>query len=136
MAKIYIAAPLCEKKDRELAEKIAKICEDLGFRTFLPHRDVGLYSEIKDIGRIAKQDLKELYSCDAMVGVLNGICVGAGTAWEMGFMQALNKPVLGIKTDRELKKSLSDISVIIAGCVEIASSFEGLKEKIRQLKLI
>ena len=134
MKKIYIAGPLCEKKDRNFLEKIDRICKELGFKTFLPHRDAGLFKDIKDINKISEKDFKELYKCDLMVGVLNGISVGAGTTWEMGFMQALGKKVIGIKTDRKLKDSISDISVIIAGKVKIVESIEKLKKELKNPK--
>ena len=45
--KVYIAGPLCNKEERIFSEKIDKICKNLGFGTFLPHRDAGLYSDEK-----------------------------------------------------------------------------------------
>lgn len=132
--KIYIASPLCSKGERDFSEKIDRLCKKLGFETFLPHRDAGLFAEIKDISKIARRDLEELYKCDAMIGILNGICVGAGTAWEMGFMQAIGKKVIGLKTDRKINESIGDISVIIAGNVKIAESLEELEKKLREMK--
>jgi nucleoside 2-deoxyribosyltransferase len=129
--KVYIASPLCEQDDRIFAEKIARLCEQEGFKTFLPHRDAGLFKDIKDIDRIAKHDLKELYECDILIGILNGICVGAGTAWEMGFMQALGKPVIGLKTDRKVNESIGNISVIVAGNVKIVESIDELKDELK-----
>lgn len=133
MKKIYIAGPLCKEKQREFLEKIDKICKKLGFDTFLPHRDAGLFKNIKDIDKISKKDIKELYKCDILIGLLDGICVGAGTAWEMGFAQALGKKVIGLKTDRELKKSISDISVVIVGAVRIVESLEELKKELKKI---
>lgn len=133
MVKIYIAGPLCEKKDRIFLEKIDKICREIGFETFLPHRDAGLFKDIKEINEIAEKDFEELYKCDFMIGILNGISVGAGTTWEMGFMQALGKKVIGLKTDRKLKESIADISVIIAGKVKIVESIEELKKELKKL---
>ena len=66
-----------------------------------------------------------------MIGVLNGIYVGAGTAWEMGYAQAIGKKVIGLKTDRKIKDSISDISVIMAGCVDIIEDIEELREKLK-----
>jgi len=40
--RIYIAGKLRNDNERDFLEKLAKLCEDLGFETFLPHRDVGL----------------------------------------------------------------------------------------------
>ncbi len=130
--KIYIAGPLCERENRKFLEEIDKICTEFGFETFLPHRDAGLYEEDEDkIKEISKKDLEEIHKCDLMIGVLNGICVGAGTAWEMGYAQAIGKKVIGLKTDNPLNKSIGDISVIMAGQVNIVESIKELKEKLK-----
>jgi len=127
--KIYIAGPLCEKENRNFLEQIAKICKELGFETFLPHRDAGLYNgDDSKINKISKKDLEEIKICDIMIGILNGIYVGAGTAWEMGYAQAIGKKVVGLKTDRKVKESISDISVIILGQTKIVESIDELKE--------
>ena len=133
--KVYIAGPLCEKENRDFLEQIDNMCKELGFETFLPHRDAGLYNgdenKIKDI---SKKDLQEIYNCDLMIGVLNGIYVGAGTAWEMGYAQAIGKKVIGLKIDRKVKDSISEISVIMAGQVNIIESLEELKKQL-EIKL-
>jgi len=130
--KIYIAGPLCEKSNREFLERIDKICKELGFKTFLPHRDAGLYEGDKSkIKNISKKDFNEIKECDIMIGILNGIYIGAGTAWEMGYAQAIGKKVIGLKTDRKVQESISEISVIIAGCVNIVETIEELKEELK-----
>jgi nucleoside 2-deoxyribosyltransferase len=129
---IYIAGPLCEKENRDFLEEIDKICKELGFETFLPHRDAGLYGgDNTKIEEISKKDLEEIHKCDLMVGILNGIYIGAGTAWEMGYAQAINKKVIGLKTDRKIEDSISEISVIITGCVDIIESIDELKQKLK-----
>ena len=109
--RIYIAGPLCEKENREFLEKIDDLCNELGFETFLPHRDAGLYSSQDNIKELSDRDVEELHKCEVLIGVLDGICVGAGTAWEMGYFEALGKKVIGLKTDRPLEKSIGDINV-------------------------
>ncbi|MDD5192582.1 MAG: nucleoside 2-deoxyribosyltransferase [Candidatus Nanoarchaeia archaeon] len=132
MVKIYIAGPLCDKENRQFLEEIDKICKEFGFETFVPHRDAGLYDRDKNkIKEISNKDLKEIHKCDLMIGVLNGIYVGAGTAWEMGYAQAIGKEVIGLKTDRKISDSIPEISVIIAGQVNIVESIKELKEKLK-----
>jgi len=134
MVKIYIAGPLCEKENRDFLEQIDKICKDLGFETFLPHRDCGLYEgDENKINEISDRDLEEIKKCEIMIGVLNGIYIGAGTAWEMGYAQAIGKKVIGLKTDRKVKDSIGEISVIIAGKVNIIESIEELKIELGKL---
>ncbi len=135
MVKIYIAGPLYDEKNRDFLEQIDKICKGFEFETFLPHRDAGLYNgdktKIKDI---SERDLEEIKNCEIMIGVLNGIYIGAGTAWEMGYAQAIGKKVIGLKTDRKVEESIGDISVIIAGKVHIVESIEQLKIELEKLK--
>lgn len=135
MVKIYLAVSLNEERSRKYLESLDILCRSFGFDTFLPHRDCGLYDgDLGKIPRISKRDLEEIYLCDILIGVLNGICVGAGTAWEMGYAQALGKKVIGLKTDRIKKDAIADISVIMAGCVKIVWSEKALENELRQIK--
>jgi nucleoside 2-deoxyribosyltransferase len=113
-----------------ILEKIDKICKNKRIETFLPHRDCGIYKNKRDLKRISKIDVEEIHKCDILIGVLNGICVGAGTAWEMGFAEAIGKKVIGLKTDRNLDKSIGDISAVIAGRVNILNSLDKLKKEL------
>ncbi len=131
--KIYIAGPLCTEENRKFLEKIDALCKGFGFETFLPHRDAGLYSKQEDILLISKKDKQMLYECDILIGVLDGISVGAGTAWEMGYMAAMSKPVIGLKTDRPISQSIADISVIIAGQTKIVGNLEELGEELAKI---
>jgi len=133
--KIYIAGPLCTQENRDFLEKIDKLCKELGFETFLPHRDAGLYDNQEEkIKSISEKDKQELHECDMIIGILDGITVGPGTAWEMGYMQALNKPVIGLKTDRPINQSIADISVIITGQTKIVGSLKKLREELERLR--
>ena len=130
--KIYIAGPLGEQENRKFLEEIDKLCVELDFDTFLPHRDAGLYDgDESKIKNISERDLQEIKICDLMIGVLNGIYIGAGTAWEIGYAQAIGKKVIGLKTDRKLKDSISDISVIMAGQVQIVESIDELEKELK-----
>ena len=97
--KVYIAGKLCDDIEREFLEKLAKLCENLGFTTFLPHRDVGLLNNMKDVDKIFEGDIKEGFKdVDLVVAMLDGLYVGAGTAWELGYAYAKGIPAIGIKT--------------------------------------
>ena len=130
--KIYIAGPLCSEENRKFLEKIDLMCKKLGFETFLPHRDCGLYNgDENKIKEISSRDVEEIHRCNILIGVLNGVCVGAGTAWEMGYAQAIGKKVIGLKSDRAVKNSISDISVVIVGQIKIVESVEGMEKELR-----
>ena len=128
--KIYIAGKLSSKEERKFLEKVTKIVENLGFGTFLPHRDVGLADNIKDVERIFKGDIiKGFKNIDLVVAVLNGH-VGAGTAWELGYAYAKRIPIIGLKTDKSIKESLENLSAILIKSVEIVDSLDKLKERL------
>lgn len=131
--KVYIAGPLCTPKEREFVEKIDKLCKKLKLDTFLPHRDCGLWKSQADTKRIAKGDIVGFEKCDFVIGNLNGFNVGAGTAWEMGYAYSRGIPVIGLKTDRKIKDSISELSAIIVGSTKIVESFKELEEAIKML---
>jgi len=131
--KAYIAGPLCTKQERDFLEKIDRLCGKMGIETFLPYRECGLWKEGKNVKKIALGDLKGFEDCDFLIANLNGFNVGAGTAWEMGYAYAKKIPVIALKTDRDPKKSIEDVSAIISGLTKITTSLKELESEIRKL---
>ncbi len=131
--KVYIAGPLCTEKEREFLIKIDELCKKIGFETFLPHRDCGLWRNLEDTKRIAKGDIEGFRDCELLIASLNGFNVGAGTAWEMGYAYSKKIPVIAIKTDRKVKDSIEELSAIIVGTTKIVSSFTELEKEIKKL---
>ena len=133
--KIYIAGKLTSESEREFLEKIAKICENLKFEAFLPHRDVGLAKSIKDVNRIFKGDIiKGFKNIDLVIANLNGLHVGAGTAWELGYAYSKGIPCIGIKTDEPIEDALDSLSAILIYSVDIVSSLDELSKKLEDFK--
>jgi nucleoside 2-deoxyribosyltransferase len=101
MSEIYVAGPLFNTHERGYLEQIAQALEALGYRTFLPHRDVGLLSDDAsfDRQRIFRGDLAALERCDACVALLTGADHDSGTSAELGYMYAKGKPCIGITDD-------------------------------------
>ena len=131
--KVYIAGKLCNKDERDFLEKIAKICEELGLETFLPHRDVGLAETIKDVKKMFKGDITEGFKDIGLIlAILDGFHVGAGTAWELGYAYAKDIPRIGLKTDESVEEALEYLSSILIGSMPIVSSLEELKEKLKK----
>jgi len=117
----------------ELIENVVRLCEDLGFETFVPHRDVGLASGMEDVSRIFEGDItKGFENVDLVVAILDGLHVGAGTAWELGYAYAKGIPAIGIKTDEKISECLDSLSAILIGSMEIVSSIEELKKKLKR----
>ena len=134
MNKIYIAGKLCNKSEREFLEEIDKICKILGFKTFLPHRDVGLAQGIKDVKRVFKGDIIEGFkNCKLVIANLNGLHIGAGTAWELGYAYAKGIPCLGIKTDEYIEEALDYLSAVLIASMKIVKSLEELEKEMKKL---
>ena len=133
--KIYIAGKLCNDEEKEFLEKIAGLCEKLGFETFLPHRDVGICSGMGDVEMIFNEDIiKGFENVDLVVADLNGLHVGAGTAWELGYAYAKGIKVVGIKTDEPVEDALDNLSAILLGSMKVVDNFDKLEKFLRGFK--
>lgn len=133
--KVYIAGPLCNEEERAFLEKVERMVREMGFDTFLPHRDVGLVAFTEELEKAFKDDVKALDECDFVVAILNGNHIGAGTAWEIGYAYSINKKILGIKTDKKAEDSIPELSAMLLKSVDIAESFDELKEKLSEMKV-
>lgn len=96
MKSVYIAGPLFTEGERYFLEKVESVCTQNGLKTYLPHRDVNqkLNSKI-----VFEHDLKLLNDIDLVIAVLDGPDIDSGTAFEIGYCFANNKPIIGIRTD-------------------------------------
>lgn len=134
--KLYIAGKLTSESEREFLEELTKICENLGFKTFLPHRDVGIAKAIKDTSRIFKGDIIDGFkNIDLVIANLNGLHIGAGTAWELGYAYAKGIPCIGIKTDESIEEALDYLSAILIASMDITKSLDELKNKLNNFKI-
>ena len=135
--KVYIAGKVRTESEREDLEKIDKLCKKHSFDTFLPHRDVGLASGIKDVKKIFEGDIKEGFKeVGLVIALLDGLHVGAGTAWELGYAYAKGIPAIGLKMDESAEEGLEYLSAIIIGSMEIVDSWEKLERSIEYIKTI
>lgn len=134
--KIYIAGKLETKEERKQLEEIDKLCKSLGLKTFLPHRDIGILKNIKEVDKIFKGDIKKGFKdCILIIALLDGLRVGAGTAWELGYAYAKGIPAIGLKTDEPIEKAISYLSAILIGSMTILKSLEELEENLKKFKL-
>jgi nucleoside 2-deoxyribosyltransferase len=103
---VYLAGPLFSDQDRDMLLSIEKAFIGAGIRCFLPHREVGDLSVLKnDLGEEAARryvfdsDVGGVEDCIVLCALLDGSDVDSGTAAEMGFAHAIGKPVFGLCTD-------------------------------------
>ncbi len=131
--KVYIAGKLTDNTEREKLEEITRLCESVGFETFLPHRDIGLYEDVKDVKKIFEGDIiKGFANCGLVIALLDGLHVGAGTAWELGYAHAKKIPAIGIKTDEPVEDAIEYLSAILISSMKIVNSMKELEKELKR----
>ncbi|MAE49241.1 hypothetical protein CMI48_00265 [Candidatus Pacearchaeota archaeon] len=131
--KAYLAGKLSTEHERKLLEQVDELCQELKIETFLPHRDAGLCTSLDQVKETFNKDITEgMKDIDLVIALLDGLHVGAGTAWELGYAYANNIPAIGLKTDEPIEEALDQLSAILIGSMPIVTSMEELKEKIKQ----
>ncbi len=132
--KVYIAGKIGEKSELKFLEEIDLLCKSLNLKTFLPHRDVGIVKGISDVKRIFEGDIiKGFKDCKLVIASLNGLHIGAGTSWELGYAYANKIPAIGIKTDEPIEEALDYLSAILIASMPIVNSLDKLKVKIKEI---
>ena len=131
--KVYIAGKIWTESEKEMLEKIDSLCKKLGLETFLPHRDAGLAKSAEDATKIFNADIIEGFKdIGLVIASLDGLHVGAGTAWELGYAYARGIPAIGIKTDESPEEGFEYLSSILIASMPIVSTFKELEEKIKE----
>ena len=132
MIKIYIAGPLFNAHERNYLELIASELERSGYKCFLPHRDqsgideselegTNLSQDTKD--KIFNADLTALKKADLTVALVTGQDIDSGTAAEIGFTYANDRPIIAITAyerrfrnlfvDEMISKTVNDIDELL-----------------------
>ena len=129
---IYIAGPLFNAHERSYLELIAAQLEGSGYTCFLPHRDqsgiddselegTNLSQGTKD--KIFNTDLTALKAADLTVALITGQDIDSGTAAEIGFTYAKDRPIIAIKAyerrfrnlfvDGMISKTVDDVADLL-----------------------
>ena len=96
--RIYQAGPLFSEAEREWHKSLKARLLTAGHEVIWPG-DLITQEEIAEWGdeapaRILQRDLEGIISCKAVVALLDGPQVDDGTAFEIGYMTASNKPAI------------------------------------------
>ena len=114
MKKIYLAGPdVFEKDALQIGESLKVLCSEHGFEGLFPLDNV---LEAKDPKELAKQirqaNIELIRQADIVMANLNpfrGLEPDSGTVYEVGFAEALGKPVFGYANDlRTMKERIVD----------------------------
>ncbi len=135
--KVYIAGPLFTPEQRKLLEQIDGICQELGWETYLPHRDAGLFDRSSGSSeKFFRNDMKQLEESALVVAVLDGCDVDSGTAWELGYFYRLQKgPIVGYTGDVRIAEPENQINPMVYHSLQaLTRSLEELKKALQSLK--
>ncbi len=98
MKRVYLASPFFNEKEIEYVEQVEKILEEKGLNVFSPMRNQ-LDEKLETGSRqwsieTFMNDLKYIKWAEIVVGIYHGNYSDSGTAWELGYAYASDKPVI------------------------------------------
>jgi len=129
--RIYLAAPLFSEAERTYNLSLANLLREHLFEVYLPQEagddsDTRFKTEQKRIFSMNKDDLDR---ADFVVAVIDGADADSGTAWEMGYAYAHNKPVIAVRTDfrrvgthEKVNLMLEESSTVVSSTIELLES--------------
>ena len=136
MTTIYLAGALFSQAEREFNKKLQEMMLNLGFAVFLPQEDADDNSserENRNHSSIFNNCFGGLEKSDIVVAVLEGTDVDSGTAWELGYAYAVNKPIIGLRTDFRIQTPDERVNLMIQETLaEFASSIEELESILKK----
>ena len=107
IARAYLGGPDVFRPDAaRQGERLKEICRQVGLDGRFPTDgalDVSGLTKRERATRIKRENMRLILGCDLMLANMEpwrGPGMDGGTAWEMGFAEALGLPVFGYTTDR------------------------------------
>lgn len=130
MAKIYFAAPLFCKAERDFNAHVTEILRKNGHEVFLPQE----LPAGSDKRSLFDGDMAAIDACDVLLLVMDGRVPDEGATFELGYAYAKGKTCVGLKTDTRVSEMGGDnimlefsLSYGIARTVpELVEMLEGL----------
>jgi nucleoside 2-deoxyribosyltransferase len=130
---IYIAGPLFSVSERDFDEQIAKVCDDAGWQTFLPHRDSGVAAIPENRVILFKGNVEAIRNSKILVANLDGPDVDSGTSWEIGYAYNMGIPIVGVRTDARPHELELPVNLMIHESVHLVRSLEELRSLLKKL---
>lgn len=112
MKKIYLAGPdVFEKDALQVGESLKALCNEFGFVGLFPLDNVLTVEDPKELAKqIREANIELIHQADIIMANLNpfrGLEPDSGTVYEVGFAEALGKPVFGYASDlRSMKERI------------------------------
>lgn len=130
MNKVYIAGALFSPSERTHLESIDFLCKELGFETYLPHRDGGIFVRDDDSSSpIFVADRDNIDNSDIIIAILNGIDLDSGTSWEIGYAYSKQKIIIGYFEDIRIFNPSKQLNPMIFNSLNhLTNNIESLKK--------
>jgi nucleoside 2-deoxyribosyltransferase-like protein len=129
--KIYFAGPLFTPYERSYIDECAARLRADGFDVFVPHEhELATGADISAAWVFAK-DRVGIEGADAMLAILDGPSIDAGTACEIGMFHALmqveprRRGIVGLVTDIRASRGGGGLSLFVRGVIEDAGRIVG-----------
>ena len=111
---VFLATPLFSEAEREFNSKIAERLRENGFEVWLAQEASFIQHDThKEKKAIYEGDISALKASDVVVAILDGSEVDAGVAYEMGYAKALEKPIIGLKTDYRTFSGMEEVNLML-----------------------
>ncbi len=131
--RIFLAGPLFSEAERSFNLSVATHLRKKGLEVWLPQEagylKHGTPAEKKNI---FEEDLRALRESTAILAILDGNDVDAGTAFELGYAYALKKPLYGLKTDYRSFSPIESVNLMLE--VPLRQIFRSVDEAAATLK--
>lgn len=134
MKKIYLASPFFNDIEKERMEKVRDILREKGLDVFVPleHQHPELeFGSMEWRAATFKNDVDHIDWCDIVVAILDGNYMDSGTAFEIGYAFATNKPVVAVNLEEKtINLMIADsLHALIKSCEELENyDFEELNK--------
>lgn len=127
MKKIYLAAPFFNESEIARVDKVKEILRNKGLEVFVPMEHQNPQFEFGSMEwrkATFKNDVDHIDWADLVVAIIaNGNYDDSGTAWELGYAYATNKPVILVNPTGET------INLMIADSLHaLIQSYAGLEK--------
>ena len=130
--RIYLAAPLFSDAERTYNATLSDLLKQHLFEVFLPQEagdDTDTRANTEQV-RIFSKNKDDLDRADIVVAVIDGADADSGTAWEMGYAYAHNKPVIAVRSDFRRVGMHEQVNLMLEESSKVVSSTIGLLESV------
>jgi nucleoside 2-deoxyribosyltransferase/predicted secreted protein len=123
---VYLAAPLFSEAERIFNASVARLLRTHLFEVHLP-QEAGDDSDMRDVReqkRLFLYNKTALEESDFIVAIIDGADADSGTAWEMGYAFAREKPVIALRTDFRRVGHHEQVNLMLEQSAKVVGSMD------------